>query len=391
MPRPLTVLNVAYALATVGPGAVGGAEQVLSLIDEALVREGHRSLVVAMSGSRVHGTLCPTPATPLDEPLDAPVRERFVQHHRAAIARAMDLHPVDVVHLHGIDFAEYLPPAGVPVLATLHLPPAWYPVAALDPARPRTFLHCVSAAQHRACPRWMRLLPVIPNGVPFAPAGPPVRRRGFAIALGRICPEKGFHLALDAARLAGVPIVLAGRVFGYEAHRSYFAREIAPRLGRAARFVGPAAPRARQRLLADARCLLAPSLVPETSSLVAMEALASGTPVIAFATGALAEIVEHGVTGFLVRDEREMAAAIAETGSIDPEACRRSARERFSAGRMTRQYLQRYAVLAAGAFRHATAAPPPAGQTRNAATTRLPAGSASARNGSKALADALRR
>ena len=91
-----------------------------------------------------------------------------------------------------------------------------------------------------------------------------------------------------------------------------------------------------------------PSLVPETSSLVAREALACGTPVVAFPNGALPEVVEHGVTGFLVPDVDDTAAAIGRADAIDPEACRRAARERFSLSGMTDRYLDLYARLARG-------------------------------------------
>ena len=89
-----------------------------------------------------------------------------------------------------------------------------------------------------------------------------------------------------------------------------------------------------------------PSLVPETSSLVAMEALACGTPPIAFPSGALPNIVEHGRTGFIVENAREMAQAIRHAGSIDPNACREAARTRFSAARMIGEYMERYQALA---------------------------------------------
>jgi glycosyltransferase involved in cell wall biosynthesis len=340
----LTVLNVAYPLAPVGPDAVGGAEQVRTRLDEALTQAGHRSLVVACAGSVTAGTLLPTPRP--EGPLTADVKRAAQEQHRAAVAEALRRWPVDVVHLHGVDFPAYLPPPGVPALVTLHLPPAWYPSAAFRLSRPQTFLHCVSAAQRRACPPEARLLPVIENGVPDPGPSPHARRR-FVLALGRVCPEKGFHLALEAARRADVPMLLAGEVFRYDAHVVYFEREIRPRLDRRRRFLGPMGGRRKRRLLASARCLLVPSLVPETSSLVAMEALAAGTPVVAFAAGALADIVEHGRTGFLVRDEREMAGAIAAAGTLDSEACRRAAHTRFSLPRMTRRYLDLYLELAA--------------------------------------------
>jgi glycosyltransferase involved in cell wall biosynthesis len=124
---------------------------------------------------------------------------------------------------------------------------------------------------------------------------------------------------------------------------------VAPLLARERRFLGPVGFERKRRLLAAASCVLLPSLAPETSSLVAMEALAAGTPVIAYPSGALAEIVEDGRTGFLVRDVDEMAAATRRVGEIDPGTCRAAARERFGVTRMTQAYLDRYRRLAQGA------------------------------------------
>jgi len=343
---PLTVLNVAYPLAPVGPDAVGGAEQVLSQLDAALAAQGHRSIVVACAGSVAAGELIATPAPQgvIDEERRHAAHEAHCRAIRAVLARR----PVDVVHLHGLDFHEYLPPPGPPVLVTLHLPLSFYPAAALAPRRPRTFLHCVSAAQRRSAPAAIDLLPEIENGVAVESLAARHAKRRFALALGRICPEKGFHLAIEAAARAALPLLIAGEVFPYPDHRRYFATVIAPRLGDSTRFLGPIGFARKRRLLTAARCLLMPSLAAETSSLVAMEALACGTPVIAFPAGALPEIVEHGKTGFLVANAGEMAEAIAAVGNIDPEACRAAARARFSAERMARRYFALYEALAAG-------------------------------------------
>jgi glycosyltransferase involved in cell wall biosynthesis len=340
-----TVLSIAYPLAPVTPDTAGGAEQVLALLDAAIVAAGGRSLVIAPAGSVVAGTLLPLPA--VAPALDAAARASAQAAVRQAIGRAG---PVDLVHLHGIDFMDYLPPPGPAVLATLHLPPEWYPPAVFAPARPRTWLNCVSATQHAACPPSTCLLPPVPNGVRVAALGPTRHaRRGFALMLGRICPEKGQHLAIAAARWAGVPLLIGGTTFGYPEHLAYFEREVAPHAGRGVRLLGPVGFARKRRLLAAARCVLLPSLAAETSSLVAMEAAAAGTPAIGFRAGALPEIIEQGRTGFLVDDAAAMAAAIAKVGAaageIDRDTCQAVARRRFDAAAMTGAYLALYRRL----------------------------------------------
>jgi len=342
---PLTVLSIGYSLAPVGPDVAGGAEQVLSALDRALVAAGHRSIVVAPEGSQIAGNLVST--APLPSPITDERRRSMQQHHREAIAEALARWPVDLIHVHGIDFAEHLPAPDTPTLITLHLPAEFYPPGAVSAARPWTWFNCVSATQERSFPPLPMMLPPILGGVPIERLQARHAKRNFALALGRVCPEKGFHLALDAAEIAGVPLLIAGQVFPYPYHQHYFEAEIRPRLGRGARFLGPVGFARKRRLLSVARCLLVPSLVPETGSLVAMEALACGTPVVAFPAGALTEIVEPGVTGFLVNDAREMAEALVMAEKIDPERCRAAARRRFSLDRMVERYFAVYQRLAA--------------------------------------------
>jgi glycosyltransferase involved in cell wall biosynthesis len=168
--------------------------------------------------------------------------------------------------------------------------------------------------------------------------------------MGRICPEKGFDLAMEACRRANVPFFLAGTIFEYPAHRAYFEEAIRPHLSRTQQFLGPIGGNRKHHLLAGARCLLIPSLVAETSSLVAMEAMACGTPVIAFRSGALCDLIDEGRTGFLVNNVEEMAQAISAVTQIDPEACRQEAETRFSSDRMTIAYLSMYEEIAASTF-----------------------------------------
>jgi glycosyltransferase involved in cell wall biosynthesis len=337
--RQKTILQVAYPFARVHDGTAGGAEQIVLRLDEAVTEAGHRSIVVAAAGSRVRGCLVET-AAPAGDLVEA--RTAAHRAHAATIARVLASTRVDVVHLHGVDFDAYLPPEGVPVLVTLHLAASAYAPGALGIARRGTVFNCVSFAQLRACTGRLGAPAVVPNGVPLGELRPTVRKRAFVVTLARICPEKGVHLALDAARRAGRGIVLAGAVFGYPDHLRYFEREVAPRLGPGARFIGSVASGRKRRLLAAARCLVVASLAEETSSLVAMEALACGTPVVALRRGALPEIVEHGHTGYLVDDAQDLPDAIEAAGALDSGACRRAAEQRFSSAVMTRRYLELY-------------------------------------------------
>ena len=345
--RRLTVVSVAYPLAPTGPDAVGGSEQILTALDQALVDAGHRSIVVATQGSVAAGELVayrgPAPGAPITEEVAAAQRQVV----RRILTQVLDETEVDLVHMHGLDFYQYLPPPGPPVLATMHLPPYWYPPEAMELTRENTWLNCVS--NHQLNNMWPnpRMLPPIPNGVPVAKLGAvhPKKCR-YALMLSRVCPEKGLHLALEAAHMAGTPLLIGGEIFPYQSHQEYFTNDVAPRLDRMRRYLGPVGFGRKRRLLAAARCLLVPSLVHETSSLVAMEAASCGTPVIAFRNGALPEVVEDGRTGFLVNDAAEMAAAIDRVGEIDSHTCRQVARERFSLEMMTSAYLARYQAIA---------------------------------------------
>ncbi len=372
--RPLTVLSVAYPFAPVGPDAAGGAEQVLTRLDAALVEAGHRSIVLACAGSTTRGACVETRA--VSGVLTDAVRGEIQRAHARAILEVLERERVDLVHLHGIDFWTYLPPPGAAVLITLHLPPSWYPEWIFRLERPRTWMHCVSRSQRRACRGEASLLPEIENGVPVDALRGCFRKCRYVAALGRVCPEKNLHTAIEAAVRADVPLLLAGEVFPYEAHQQYFREQILPRLDGLRRFVGPVGFERKRRLLSCARCVLVPSLAPETSSLVAMEALACGTPVVAMASGALPEVVEHGVTGFIVHDVEEMAEAIRAAEGIDPQVCRDTARRRFSADRMAQEYLALYERLVRENV--ATDAEVPMGESAGPTRAELPLAGAAA-------------
>jgi glycosyltransferase involved in cell wall biosynthesis len=296
------------------------------------------SFVIAVDVSRVCGWLIPTPAT---TEIDDAARQSIHRRYAQTIAATLAHERIDLVHMHGVDFSDYIPDSEIPVLITQHLPLDYYRVSPFHTGRINIIFNAVSEWQRQQCLAHasVELVANVIDTQAFFPTAP---KQQFVLALGRICPEKGFHLALAAAGIAGVDCVLAGKVYGYSTHQRYFEREIKPLLDGHRRFVGPVGGSLKRQLLSAAQCVLIPSLVAETSSLVAMEALACGTPVVAFRSGALSQIVSDGVTGFMVETVEEMAEAIGRVRTIDSRACRAEACRRFSASRMVANYLDLY-------------------------------------------------
>ncbi len=333
----LTVLSVAFPLFTVGRGEGGGAEEILGLIDDWLTRFGHRSIVIAQTGSKVSGELLETPA--IQGEITDEVRERAQLLQQRAIEDVLARDHVDLIHFHGLDFLSYRPRDSVtPQLATLHLPISWYPPDLF--VQPRLAMNFVSYSQAASDPE-QHSLTVIPNSINLNQftVSP---KRGYIAWLGRICPEKAPHVALRAAHRAGLPLLLAGPLHSFAAHREYYAAQVLPYLDEKRKYIGPVTAETRSRFLAEAFCLLMPSFVAETSSLVAMEAIASGTPVVAFRSGALPEIIDDGVTGFIVDSEDTMVEAIESARDLSPRVCRSVAEQRFSAAQMMDKYLALY-------------------------------------------------
>jgi glycosyltransferase involved in cell wall biosynthesis len=176
---------------------------------------------------------------------------------------------------------------------------------------------------------------------PTVPADAPL------VFLGRIEAIKGPHVAIAVARRANRRLILAGNVL--PGQQTYFDREIRPHLdGDLVTYTGPVDDDDKSRLLSQAGALLMPVLWEEPFGIVMAEALACGTPVIGFARGAVPEVVDHGVTGSVCRDECEMDLAVAEVGSLSRAACRRSAEERFSQRALVDGYEAIYETLIEG-------------------------------------------
>jgi len=341
----LRILYIAYSLLPLSDASCGGAEQALLLVESQMRLRGHATTVAACDGSRLAADTFLT-GIPPTEP-DAFAKWDAVHTDRIVVfvRKQQQSRPFDLIHDHGGSFWKHAAQVDAPVLATLHLPRSFYPEQAFASMPLNLEIGCVSQSQARSFCDVPQLAGVVRNGIdvdrfPFSD-----RKSDYLLWLGRICPEKGPHLALDAAGLAGMPIVLAGEVYPFSYHQNYFQQEIVPRLqgmqGRAKLVSGISLER-KLELIRDARAVLIPSLVDETSSLVAMEAMACGTPVVCFRRGALPEVVAHETTGFLVESLDEMVEAISEVAGIDPHACRERVELHFSAARVGDEYEQLY-------------------------------------------------
>ncbi len=343
----MTILSVAIPLLPVSRDSAGGAEQILSLVEHGLVQAGHRSIVIAARGSEVRGELIAT--SPLNGQITEAQRNSSQREHLGCIEAALRQYPIDLIHFHGLDFSTYLPAQSVRKLATLHLPVDWYPGSIF--ATPDLHLNCVSNSQAKTAPSKTKLAVVL-NGIELEQYAPRTAStnhffRNSLLWIGRICPEKAVHVALEVAHRLDLPAIIAGPVHPFHDHQVYFSERVQPLLDGRRQHVGPVGLSEKTKLLAEARCLLLPSLVAETSSLVAMEAISSGTPVIAFRSGALPEVIDEGVTGFLVDSEDEMADAVKRIGEISAATCREVARRRFDAARMVNDYIKLYESLLA--------------------------------------------
>jgi glycosyltransferase involved in cell wall biosynthesis len=349
----LKVLYVAYPLLTVSDESAGGAEQVLWTLEREIAQRGAHTTVAASVGSRVTGELFPTGEACI-QPDD--YERRTLEHQENTITlvrqRAQEGRGFDLIHDMSGSFWTRAAEVDLPVLATLHLPRSFYPAGSFSEVAENVRFNCVSDSQASSFADVNGVVGVVPNGIaldrfrdengPNAP-GEPSNRQGL-LWLGRICEEKAPHLALEIAARAGLPITLAGQVYPFSYHQKYFEREVASRLRqmRNATFLSPPSFEAKRRLLREARAVLITSLADETSSLVAMEAAASGTPVIAFRRGALPEVVREQLTGFLVEGVEDGAGACGRLSAISNVVCTAYASHNFSSTKMVDAYARLY-------------------------------------------------
>jgi glycosyltransferase involved in cell wall biosynthesis len=185
------------------------------------------------------------------------------------------------------------------------------------------------------------------HGLPINSLRPSFEPGSYLAFLGRLTPDKGPDAAIRIARAVGMPLQIAAKIPRGETH--YFKEQLQPLIdGEQVRLIGEVNDEAKARFLAGASALLFPIDWPEPFGLVMIEAMACGTPVIAFRSGSVPEVIDQGVTGFVVEGEAEAAQAIGRLGEIDRRRVRAHFEQRFTAKRMATEYLELYEKLAAG-------------------------------------------
>ena len=321
----------------VPPRRYGPWERVVSLLTEGLVAAGAEVTLFATADSQTGARLSAVVPTPYEETpgMDAKVWESLHLAHAFGGAAGFDL-----LHNHydflPLSYASLVP---TPMVTTIHGFSGERILPAYRAFDGKTHFVAISDADRHPA---LRYLSTVHHGIPAAEFTFRPDTGGYLLFFGRIHPDKGAADAIRVARAAGLPLVLAGLV----QDQGYFDREVAPHLSDRVRYVGVAGPAERDALLGGALGLLHLIHFDEPFGLSVVEAMACGTPVVAFRRGSMPELVEHGISGFLVEDEAAAVAAVAGLPAL-PRAGPRARAEWFSVDRMVAGYLAAYQAMLA--------------------------------------------
>lgn len=325
---------VAPPWAPIPPELYGGIEQAVDCECRGLVAAGHEVLLFATGDST-----CPVPTRWLLEHSEGSRIGSAVPELRHVLAAYEAVGDCDIIHDHtmvGPVYASAL--TATPVVTTIHGPLNVELIDIYSRIAGRVPLIAISHAQLRAHPA-LPVAGVIHHGVDVDDFPRGEGRGDYCMYLGRMVADKGAHRAVLAAREAGIPILLAGKM-REPSETAYFESYIEPLLGDGVEYLGEVPYPEKVRLLGDARATLFPIRWNEPFGLVMLESLACGTPVLAFREGAAPEVVADGRTGWLCEDESDMAAKLAAIGRIDRDECRRDVATRFSTERMAREHAE---------------------------------------------------
>jgi len=335
----MKIAQVAPLYESVPPKLYGGTERVVSWLTEELVAMGHEVTLFASGDSLTTARL--VPGCPRSLRLAARLEDPLVHHFVLIEDVLREKNNFDLIHFH-LDYLHF--PVSrhqaVTQVSTLHGrldTPALVPLYREFPEMP---VVSISDAQRSPLP-WINWQGTVHHGLPensLSLCSSPGKYLAF---LGRISPEKGLDKAIVIAKRAGIPLKIAAKID--PADVEYFATRIKPLMNhRLIEFIGEISDREKNEFLGHAMALLFPINWPEPFGIVVIEAMACGLPVIAYPCGSVPEIIEDGVTGFLVNDVRGAVKAVEHIAAIDRVTCRRRFEERFTSKRMAADYLKIY-------------------------------------------------
>ena len=336
----MRIAQIAPLFESVPPELYGGSERVISWLTEELVRMGHHVTLFASGDSTTSASLAPMCCRALWR--DPQCRETL-PHHLAMVEEVLRrAAEFDILHFH-CDYVHF-PLASrsrVPSLTTLHgliHPPDLERLFRIFPEVP---LVSISDSQRKSLPQALWAGTVY-HGMPrelhsFTPVG-----GDYLLFLGRISPDKGIERASEIADMSRTPLRIAAKI--YEEDRSYYEERIRPLIDQSdtAEYLGEIGGRDKDLLLGHAKALLFPIEWEEPFGLVMIEALACGTPVIAYRRGAVSEIIRDGIEGFIVNSIPESIAAITRLGEFSRERCRERFERNFWVEQMAAGYLALY-------------------------------------------------
>ena len=338
----MKIAQIAPLIESVPPRLYGGTERIASYLTEELVRLGHEVTLFASGDSITSAELvsCSTRALRLD-----PTVRDSIPHFMLMIDKVREhAEEFDVLHFH-IDLFHFplFRSLAARTVTTLH---GRQDLGDLKPFYSRFGgmpLVSISHDQRKSLPH-ANFVATIHHGIPADLHRPSFEQGSYLAFLGRISPEKRPDRAIRIARAAGIPLKIAAKVDKVD--EAYFRNYILPLIdGPGVEFVGEINEREKTKFLGEAAALLFPVDWPEPFGLVMIEAMACGTPVLAFRCGSVPEVIEDGVTGKVVASEEEAVAALPAILSYDRPAVRQRFEERFTATRMAKDYVSTYRQL----------------------------------------------
>jgi glycosyltransferase involved in cell wall biosynthesis len=332
--KTLNVAMIAPPYFSVPPTAYGGVEAVVADLVDALIDRGHQVTLIGAGRHRTRAQrFLATYQQPPAEQLGTPIPEVV---HAAQVAQLLEDLDADVVHDHTLAGPLLARGRVAPTVITVHGPATGAPGTYYGALGSTVNLVAISDAQRAKAPG-LPWAATVHNAIRVDTFPFRAQKDEFALFLGRFHPDKAPHLAIEAAREARLPIVLAGKC-SEPAERAYFSREVEPRLGPDTTMFGVADAAAKRDLLARAACLVFPICWDEPFGLVMIEAMACGTPVVALRRGAAPELVLPGQTGVIVDHPDELAGAIHQARRLDPWICRKHVEQNFTTDLLAAAY-----------------------------------------------------